>query len=119
MEANTAEDIIWILCVVTVVGGALFIGQKFQDSLGIKIFKILMYPLSMIANILDGNWWAEKIGKKTGLYDKAEENALAKWSRELAGWHWWTYQIGIASVVVILIEIVLNMLGFSILPWRW
>ena len=36
MEAHTAEDIIWMLCAVAMVGGALFIGRRFRDSLGIS-----------------------------------------------------------------------------------
>lgn len=119
MEANTAEDIIWMLCVVAMIGGALFIGHSFRDSLGMKIFKILMYPLTMIGNILDGNWWAEKIGNKTGLYDKAAESKVAKWSRELAGWRWWAYQIGVGVIFFAVVEVVLNLIGLSILPWRW
>jgi len=119
MEANTAEDIIWMLCAVTMVGGALFIGHSFRDSLGMKILRILLWPLTMIGNILDGNWWAEKIGNKTGLYDKAQNHPVAKWSRELAGWRWWAYQIGVGVIGFGLIEVVLNLVGLSILPWRW
>ena len=52
MEAHTAEDIIWMLCAVAMVGGALFIGRRFRDSLGMKILRILVYPLIMIGKIL-------------------------------------------------------------------
>tara|TARA_Y100000590_G_scaffold304001_1_gene342751 strand:+ start:11609 stop:11968 length:360 start_codon:yes stop_codon:yes gene_type:complete len=119
MEAHTAEDIIWMLCAVAMVGGALFIGRRFRDSLGMKILRILVYPLIMIGKILDGNWWADKIGEKSGAYEKARNNPVAKWSRELAGWKWWVYQIGVGGIGLIAIELVLNLVGLSLLPWRW
>ena len=54
-----------------------------------KILKIIMWPFIMVKNILDCNYWAEKIGNKTGAYDKAHNSKLAQWSRSLTGWKWW------------------------------
>ena len=115
MEAKTAEDIIWMLCAISAVGGALFLERKMQDSLGMKILRILWYPLKLIAQILDAQWWGEKLG----FYDKAGNSKVAKWSAGHAGWRWWLYQIGVGIICIIVIEIVLNLLGLSLLPWRW
>ena len=84
-----------------------------------KILKIILWPLIMLKNILDPNYWASKIGKKTGAYDKAHNSKLAKWSRSLTGWKWWAYQIGIGLIFVIVVEFLLNLIGMSMLPWRW
>ena len=84
-----------------------------------KILKIILWPLIMLKNILDPNYWANKIGNKTGAYDKAHNSKLAKWSRSLTGWKWWAYQIGIGLIFVIVVEFLLNLIGMSMLPWRW
>jgi len=84
-----------------------------------KILRIILWPLIMLKNILDPNYWASKIGNKTGAYDKAHNSKLAKWSRGLTGWQWWAYQIGVGLVFVIIAEFLLNLMGFSMLPWRW
>ena len=85
----------------------------------LKIIKIILWPLIMLKNILDGNYWAEKIGNKTGAYDKAHNSKLAQWSRSLTGWKWWAWQIVGGLVFVVVAEFFLNLIGLSMLPWRW
>ncbi len=114
-----SEDAILTIIAILLIGGALFIGVKFQNSKGIKILKIIMWPFTMLKNALDGNWWAEKIGNKTGVYEKAHQSKTAKWSRSLTGWKWWAYQIGVGLVFVVVAEFLLNLIGMSMLPWRW
>ena len=75
--------------------------------------------LKILKNIVDPNYWANKIGNKTGAYDKAHKSKLAKWSRSLTGWKWWAWQIGVGLIFVLIVEFVLNLIGFSMLPWRW
>jgi len=41
-----------------------------------RIFKILVWPLVTLKNILDGNYWAHKIGEKSGAYDKARNSKM-------------------------------------------
>ena len=48
----------------------------------------------MLSNAVDPNYWAERIGTKTGVYDKAHGSRLAQWSRSLTGWRWWAWQLG-------------------------
>ena len=40
--------------------------------------KKLLWPFIMLKNIVDPNYWANKIGNKTGAYDKAHNSKLAK-----------------------------------------
>ena len=48
----------------------------------------------MLSNAVDPNYWAERIGTKTGAYDKAHNSKLAQWTRSLTGWRWWAWQLG-------------------------
>ena len=83
------------------------------------MLKFIMWPFIMLKNILNPNYWANKIGNKTGAYDQAHKGKLAKWSRSLTGWKWWAWQIGVGLIFVLIVEFVLNLIGFSMLPWRW
>jgi len=83
-----------------------------------KILRIIFWPLIMLKNILDGNWWAEKIGDKSGAYEKAHNSKLAQWSRSLTGWKWWAWQLGAGVIGLIVIELLLNQIGMTMLPWR-
>jgi len=83
-----------------------------------KIIKTILKPFIMLKNILDGNWWAERIANKTGIYDIAKESKIRLWALGLTGWRYWTYQIGGGILFVIIIETILNQINLSILPWR-
>ena len=74
--------------------------------------------LKILKNIVYPNYWANKIGNKTGAYDKEHKSKLAKWSRSLTGWKWWAWQLGPCLLVFILLELGLNQLGMTMLPWR-
>ena len=75
--------------------------------------------LKKLGNWVDPNYWAGKIGDTTGAYDKANSSSLAEWSRNLTGWKWWAWQIVGGVIGLVVIEFFLNMVGISILPWRW
>jgi hypothetical protein len=75
--------------------------------------------LKKIGNWVNPNYWAEKIGDTTGAYDKASRSSLAEWSRNLTGWKWWAWQIVGGVIGLVVIEFFFNMVGISILPWRW
>ena len=83
------------------------------------MLKFIIWPFVKLKNILDPNYWANKIGNKTGAYDKADKGKLAKWSRGLSGWKWWAWQIGGGLIILFVAEFVLNLIGFSMLPWKW
>ena len=75
--------------------------------------------LQGLKDSLDPNYWASKIGKKSGAYDKARNSKLRKWALNLKGWKWWAWQIGGSLVFVVVAEFVLNLIGLSMLPWKW
>ena len=74
--------------------------------------------LKKIKDVVDPNYWAEKIGNKSGLYDKVRNSSTRQWVDSLTGWKWWLYQIGGGLLFFILVELLLNLIGMTILPWR-
>jgi uncharacterized membrane protein YraQ (UPF0718 family) len=84
----------------------------------IKILNIICYPLIKLKQSLDPNHWASKIGESSGLYDKALNSKTRKWADNLTGWKWWTWQIIGGLIGVIIIEVLLNQIGMTMLPWR-
>ena len=75
--------------------------------------------LKGLKDSMDPNYWAEKIGEKSGAYDKARNSKMRKWADGLTGWKWWAWQIVGGLVFVVVIEFLLNLIGLSMLPWRW
>ena len=73
--------------------------------------------LKKLSDIIDPNYWAERIGTKSGAYDKAHNSKLATWTRSLTGWRWWAWQLGPCVLLFILIEMGLNMIHMTMLPW--
>ena len=74
--------------------------------------------LKKIKNWVNPNYWANKVGESSGLYDKARNSKSRKWADSLEGWSWWTYQIVGGILFVVVIEWLLNQLGMTMLPWR-
>ena len=74
--------------------------------------------LQGLKDSLDPNYWASKIGEKSGAYDKARNSKMRKWADSLIGWKWWVWQIIVGGVILVIIEIGLNYIGMTILPWR-
>ena len=74
--------------------------------------------LQGLKDSLDPNYWASKIGEKSGAYDKARNSKLRKWALNLKGWKWWAWQIIVGGGMLVIIEIGLNYIGMTMLPWR-
>lgn len=74
--------------------------------------------LKKLKDIIDPNYWATKIGEKSGLYDNAEKSSIRKWALGLTGWKWWAWQIGGGLLFVVIVEFLLNKIGMTMLPWK-
>ena len=74
--------------------------------------------LKKLKDIIDPNYWASKIGERSGLYDKARKSSLREWALGLEGWKWWAWQIGGGLLFLVVVEFLLNKVGMTILPWR-
>ena len=83
-----------------------------------KVLTFIFWPLIKLKDILDGNYWANKIGEKSGAYEKARNSKFRKWADSLEGWKWWAWQIGGGLVFVIILEFLLNLVGLTMLPWK-
>ena len=55
---------------------------------------------------------------KNYLYNIAMKSPLRKWALSLTGWKWWFWQLVVGSIVFILLECLLNLIGLTMLPWR-
>jgi len=74
--------------------------------------------LKKLKDIVDPNYWATKIGMKSGLYDWAAKSSLRKWALGLEGWKWWAWQLGPCLIVFVILEFLLNKVGMTMLPWK-
>ena len=79
-----------------------------------KIIQIL----KKLKALVSPDYYAELIGNKSGLYRKAQHSSLRQWALQLTGWKWWFYQIIVCGIFVILMELLLNLIGLTMLPWR-
>ena len=55
---------------------------------------------------------------KNYLYNIAMKSPLRKWALSLTGWKWWIWQLGFGLLFFTILEILLNMIGITMLPWR-
>ena len=58
----------------------------------------------------------DKIKEK--LYKKAMKSPLRKWALNLTGWKWWVWQLVVGGLFFIIIELFLNLIGMTIIPWK-
>lgn len=83
-----------------------------------RVLTLIFWPLIKLKDILDGNYWANKIGEKSGAYKKARNSKTRKWADSLKGRKWWAWQIVGGITFVIVIEFILNQIGMTMLPWK-
>ena len=114
-----SEDFIIIGITLMVLLPALYLNLVLQDTKAMDIMKKIFWPLIKLKEWLDPNHWANKIGEESGAYDKARNSKMRKWGDSLQGWKWWTWQIMAGGITLMICEFLLNMIGYSILPWRW
>ena len=74
--------------------------------------------LKILKDIIDPNYWASKIGERSGLYDKARKSSIREWALGLEGWKWWAWQLLVGGIVLGVIEFFLYQIDMTILPWR-
>ena len=74
--------------------------------------------LIVIGNLFDVGWWADKINRKLGMYERTQNTRFYKWQEGLEGWKYWLWQILGGGLFVVVLEYVLNLIGMTMLPWR-
>ena len=112
---TTGDNVIEIIYILLFLIPILFISIKFN-----KQIKWLLTPLIWVKNILDHEWWADLIGEKSGAYDRARKpNKFKEWKSKQPLWKQAFIEILLLTLIALAFEPVLNMLGMSMLPWRW
>ena len=74
--------------------------------------------LKLLSDIVDPNYWASKISKKSGLEEKARNSKFRKWEAGLTGWKHWAWQLIVGGIVFAVLEWLLNLIGLTMIPWR-
>ena len=55
---------------------------------------------------------------KNYLYNIAMKSPLRKWALSLTGWKWWVWQLVVGGIFFFIIELLLNLMGMTIIPWK-
>lgn len=73
----------------------------------------------MFKNILDANWWANKITDKTNMEEKIQKSRFNRWQNNLPQPYRFIFKSTMLVICIYLIEMWFNLVGMSMLPWRW
>ena len=85
-----------------------------------KQIRWLLTPLIWVKNLLDHEWWADFIGEKSGAYERARRpNKFKEWKLKQPLWKQAFIEILLFTLIALAFEPLLNLLGMSMLPWRW
>jgi len=55
---------------------------------------------------------------KEYLYNIAMKSSIRKWALSLTGWKWLAWQLIVGGIFFVIVEIMLNKIGMTILPWK-
>ena len=55
---------------------------------------------------------------KNYLYNIAMKSPLRKWALSLTGWKWWIWQLVVGGIFFFIIELLLNLIGMTIIQWK-
>ena len=55
---------------------------------------------------------------KNYLYNIAMKSPLRKWALSLTGWKWWIWQLVVGGIFFFIIELLFNLIGMTIIPWK-
>ena len=88
----------------------------------IRLVKLYcIFTIETLGNLVDPQWWATLILKKTGLLRRCEKvgEKVEKWKSKFSPRQRLFIEILMFTLIALAFEPVLNMLGMSMLPWRW
>ena len=86
-----------------------------------KQVKWLLTPLIWFKDIIDPQWWANLIGNKTGLFQRARNNRYRRWLETLPMKKKIAIELGVGIPILILMDhyFLMPYFGLAILPWNW
>ena len=79
------------------------------------------FTIETLGNLVDPQWWATLILKKTGLLRRCEKvgEKVIKWKSKFSPRQRLFIDVLAFTLIALVMEPLLNMVGFSMLPWRW
>ena len=79
------------------------------------------FTIETLGNLVDPQWWATLILKKTGLLKRCEKvgEKVIKWKSKFSPRQRLFIEILMITLIALAFEPLLNMVGMSMLPWRW
>ena len=54
---------------------------------------------------------------KKYLYNLAKKSLIRKWALSLTGWKWLVWQLVVGGIFFVVLEIILNQIGMTIIPF--
>ena len=109
-------EIVGILLIILFIGTVVYVCFRWS-----KQIKWLLTPFIWFKDIIDPQWWANLIGNKTGLFQRARNNRYRRWLETLPPRKKIAIELGVALPLMILMDhyILMPYLGMAMLPWNW
>ena len=108
-------DLFFFLIIILFIGTIIYVFSKWN-----KQVRWLMTPLIWLKNIIDPQWWAEKIFFKLKL-DRLANNPWRRWVESLPMKKRVALELFFFLPILILVDeyILMPYIGMAILPWNW
>ena len=108
-------DLFFILILILFIGAIIYVFSKWN-----KQVRWLLTPLIWFKNIIDPQWWAEKIFYKLKL-DRLANNPWRRWVESLPMKKRVALELFFFQPILILVDeyILMPYIGMAILPWNW
>ena len=108
-------DLFFLLIIILFIGTIIYVFSKWN-----KQVRWLLAPLIWFKNIIDPQWWAEKIFYKLKL-DRLANNPWRRWVESLPMKKRIALELFFFLPILILVDeyILMPYIGMAILPWNW
>ena len=108
-------DLFFLLIIILFIGTIIYVFSRW-----IKQVRWLLTPLIWFKNIIDPQWWAEKIFFKLKL-DRLANNPWRRWVESLPMKKKIALELFFFLPILILVDeyILMPYIGMAILPWNW
>ena len=108
-------DLFFILILILFIGAIIYVFSRWN-----KQVRWLLTPLIWFKNIIDPQWWAEKIFFKLKL-DRLANNPWRRWVESLPMKKKIALELFFFLPILILVDeyILMPYIGMAILPWNW
>ena len=108
-------DLFFFLIIILFIGTIIYVFSRWS-----KQVRWLLTPLIWFKNIIDPQWWAEKIFFKLKL-DRLANNPWRRWVESLPMKKRVALELFFFLPILILVDeyILMPYIGMAILPWNW